>query len=336
MHTPNALPDSREKRAENRKIRDDFNALVIKAVKGDRFALYNLCEKLAEDVLYRTKYILGNEADAEDVSQEVMLRICENIQTVREPRAFRAWLSGIILIEARRHLIKKTKRGKILRIEDFKAAPAKEGSENLPGGRIEESNIRHAVMESVSTLPYRQREAVVLHYYDDLNVDDVAYAMNIPYQSVTKFLALARKKIMLDLADKNYVQSMSSLTAMPMGSFISEALHAGAAEFIPSNIVWFNGVLAQCHRHILSNAFDYGSAAAKAAGIAPMADRVSFGVLLGSLTALVIAAVIALGVILNGAVFMTSGSAASSQQTALEARISFAGEPDYIEFERVA
>ena len=55
------------------------------------------------------------------------------------------------------------------------------------------------MMEIIATLPSRQREAIILHYYGGLSVTEVAAAMSIPHQSVSLYLKLARKKMREEL-----------------------------------------------------------------------------------------------------------------------------------------
>ncbi len=52
--------------------------LVERAIKDDRAALYELCEKIMKPVIFQTMRIIGNTADVEDVVQEILLIVCEN------------------------------------------------------------------------------------------------------------------------------------------------------------------------------------------------------------------------------------------------------------------
>lgn len=347
MNSQSIPHETKVVRKYSKQEQEEFIALVEKAVLGDRVALYNLCEKLADSILYRTRYIIGNEMDAEDVSQTIMLRICENIQNLRESKAFRAWLGGIVLHETRRHFSKQSKHGNVLNIDDYIEELSEKRSHMLPDESVEKKSIRHAVMESVSHLPHRQREAVVLHYFDDMCITDVASVMRIPHQSVTRYLALARKKLMSELQQQQYIQSMQPASALPLGTVISDAFKAGAAEFVPSNSVWFKGVLTQCHRFILSGAatpdsFAAGAAAGAAAGTAAgtaAADaspfKMSFSMVVGVMTTMIVAGAVALGILINGAPHKASANQQAINQAAMEARIVFTGGENYRGTERV-
>ena len=177
----------------------ELELLVKKAVHGDSKALFSLCEKIAKGVLYRTKYMLGNDMDAEDVSQNVLLRVCENIQSLRNPKAFRAWLSGIVLNETRRYKTESVKRGNVVNIDDYLDGIFEKNVERLPKEATEEKLSNQDIKEIVSHLPARQREAVHLHFYENLKIADVARTMKIPHQCVSKYLTLALKKLRIEV-----------------------------------------------------------------------------------------------------------------------------------------
>jgi len=334
MRNQMAIKDEQTGAAEETVKKGELDAVVEKAARGDLKALYSLCEKLAEGVLYRARYILGDETGAEDVARDIMLRICENVRTLRDTKSFKTWLGGVVLTEARKHFSKKTRRGNIVSIDDYIGELTETGAVRHPEESTEKEIIRRAVMESISQLPHRQREAVILHYYDELGVTEVAYAMNIPHQSVSRYLALAKKRLASELEDKQYVKAAGVAGLCPVGGVITESFSADAAEFYPANAVWYKNVLAQCHRYILSSSAEAGAAATAVEEKRRRASRLSFGVIASALTTFVVSGALALGILLGG----TSQKAAdqmASHQAAIGARIEFAGGQNFRGTERV-
>ena len=59
--------------------REEIERMVEKAMHGNRIALAELCQTIARGVLFRLSYKLKNRADAEDATQEVLIRVCESI-----------------------------------------------------------------------------------------------------------------------------------------------------------------------------------------------------------------------------------------------------------------
>ena len=166
--------------------------LVSNAVTGDTTALQHLCENIAQGVLFRTKHILNNPMDAEDVSQNVLIRVCENIHTLRQPKAFRVWLGRIVTNEVRTHMSRSVSDHTIENIDDHAASLADDSNETFPHYCVEVQEFRQNVMDVLSSLPTRQREAMLLYYYDQLSVVEIAKIMDIPHQSVSRYLAHAR------------------------------------------------------------------------------------------------------------------------------------------------
>jgi len=309
-------------RENNEQERATLEAMAEKASKGDRIALYNLCEKLAGDILFRTRYILGNEMDAEDVSQDVLLRMCENIQSLREPKAFRAWLGGIVVNEARRHVSRNAKRATVTSIDDHTADAVEDTSAPTPAELAEKSVARKNVMEIISGLPLRQREAVMLHYYEDLAVTEVARAMNIPHQSVSRYLSLAQKKLAIELKKDKYASSAGAFALAPLGATMSDTFHSWAMEFAPSSMGWAQGTLVQCQRQILTSISATGNASGSAAA------RMPFAAIVGSMTSIIITAVLALGLAMGDSAPRASDAGQAQAPTA-EGRIIFTGGETY-------
>ena len=122
----------------------------------------------------------------------------------------RRWLSKIIVNESRRYIAARAKQGTVLDIDDYLDDIVENDIEFLPSEYVEDKSVRHAIMEVVSRLPSRQREAIILHYYDELKVTEVAQVMGIPHQSASRYLSLARQKLMIELNNNETVKHLHS------------------------------------------------------------------------------------------------------------------------------
>ena len=173
---------------ENKKL----EVLVTNTIRGDAEALHHLCESITPGILFRTRHILNNPMDAEDVSQNILIRVCENIHTLRQPKAFKAWLGKIVTNEVRTHMARNTSENTLVSIDEYVTTLVDESEELFPHYSVEVKEFRKDVMDVLSNLPTRQREAMMLFYYDQLSVGEIAKIMDIPHQSVSRYLALAR------------------------------------------------------------------------------------------------------------------------------------------------
>jgi len=190
------------------------------------------------------------------------------------------------------------------------------------------------VTEVISHLPVRQREAVLLHYFDDLNIPEVAWAMDIPQQSVSTYLELARKKLKSELDKQPAAVSMGAMAAMPIGSLIADTFHVGVDNFSPSNAGWLAGVLEQCQICIYANSAEVAIAASAVVESAGFISRVPFGALVGTVTALITTVALALGIALGGSQY-TEYAGRHPEQAAVDGRIVFQGGELYGGAERI-
>jgi len=225
--------------------------LVVAASSGDREALQRLCSKIAKDVLYQVTFILGGKEGVEDVSQEVLIRVCKSIHNLRDPKAFKGWLSLIIINEKNRYLEKHIKRSNVLDINDYLENLVEEADDYLPSICVEKAELRNAVMDVVMGLPARQREAVVLRYFNDLSVAEVAEAMDVTAPCVSQYLALAFKKIKRSL-EEHPAMPESMFAAMPIGIVLSSALSQDATIFEIANLAYVESIVASCNEVILT------------------------------------------------------------------------------------
>jgi len=262
----------------------EIEALAAKAALGDKNALYSLCEKLAGSIFFRAKCMLGNEMDAEDVTQNVLLRMCESIHALREAKAFRAWVCGIEINETRRFVAQHARHGEIVNIEDYLELLCENHADRLPQAYMEYQGLNNEVMEIISHLPVRQREAVMLHYYDEMNINEVAHVMGISHQNASKYLALARKKIKTELEKAPGIERISAITYLPMSALVSDTFQVSAADAGSVSAPWVQGALAMCQQCVFETSAEMAAVTAGALESAVAAFRLSYAAIMGSLS----------------------------------------------------
>jgi len=292
------IMSSQAKKVQNKESREvdngkdkSFEEMVNKASHGDRASLNSLCEKIARGVLFRAAHVLGNKADAEDLAQEILIRVCERISTLRDPNSFKFWLSKIASNETNRYLSKKAKTGVLLDIDEYLENILEDRRSFVPHEFVESVEYGKSVMEVISTLSVRQREAVMLHYYDSLSVAEVADIMNITRQGVSEHLTLSREKIKRELEKSEKVPVMA---AMPIGLLMTDALQQEAALYMSQNTAWLSQAMACCSEYI--SAASVAAPAVPAAVEATAASSSLFGIVLGGVAALFTAAALAVGI----------------------------------------
>jgi RNA polymerase sigma-70 factor (ECF subfamily) len=148
-------------------------------------------ERVVHAAAYR---VLGNAAQAQDVVQDVFLRIW------RRPRTFdagRGEISAYLRLMARSRALDLWREGQAAgRASDrvkLVVADAETPVDGRPGLETERDEARAAVRDALRRLPLPQREALVLAYWGGLTADEIAQRSQVP-------LGTAKSRIRLGLA----------------------------------------------------------------------------------------------------------------------------------------
>jgi len=177
-------------------VKKEIDTIVEAASKGDKDALSELCNHISRDVFYMSTFILGKSEGAEDIAQEAMYDVCKHIHSLKKPKAFRKWLSTIIVNRKNEYLREQQKRGVNVEICKYiEESLMEERNDFVPVASLENRELMYVVKNLISELPDRQREIVVLRYYEDLKITEIAKIMNISFQCVSQQLSIANKKI---------------------------------------------------------------------------------------------------------------------------------------------
>ena len=228
--------------------------LVLLSMQHDEKALLELCRVISKGNLFRTQCILRNHMDAEDVSQEVLVRVCRRVHTINDPKAFHAWISSIIMNEINRFMNQSFKQGVLLNIEDYSSNFVEEDGDCLPEEYVQKEEIRRKIMGIIGTLPEQQRKVIIMHYYDGLSVTETANAIGMAKSNVCRNLSLAREKIKRALEKDIFkAESMKGMGFVPFGALVTQVLKTEAMSFTTVSEVWLNKTMAKCNEAIVKS-----------------------------------------------------------------------------------
>ena len=166
------------------------DAVVVRRCQtGDREAFAMLVDR-HRAMLFGTAYLMTRDRQmAEDAVQEALIQIWKNIGSLRKPDGLKAWLAHIVVNEVRqqarkRHLPSVT-------LEELTDPPQADGA----AVGIQGSEMRQDLAKAVSTLPPDQREAVVLRFFSDLTVPEIAAATGSREGTVKSRLSRAMDRL---------------------------------------------------------------------------------------------------------------------------------------------
>lgn len=153
--------------------------------------------------LYRMAFfITGNQADSEDVVQETFVKCYLRKDSIRDVQAFEAWLYQILVRTAWKNQKSKKPESSLDEIiggEDGDAAMGqwiqtdRETAQPLEQVLKEEESWR--IGQAIRKLEYRQRTVVMLYYFNDMSVEEIAGVTKSFAGTVKSRLFKARKNL---------------------------------------------------------------------------------------------------------------------------------------------
>jgi len=155
---------------------------VLQAQSGSRKALDELFKSVQEPLFRYIVTLVDDRHLAEDVLQEVFIRIFRKLRWLREPQAFRAWSYQIATREAFRYLKKERSWTDQVRDDDvLNVMPVAEP--------VYSPELVQQLPELVGELSPASRAVIVLFYLHELSLVETAAVLDIPVGTVKSRLA---------------------------------------------------------------------------------------------------------------------------------------------------
>src|ERR1044072_12499 len=156
---------------------------VLQAQSGSHEALNELFKSVQEPLFRYIVSLVRNQHLAEDILQEVFIRIYRKLRWLREPAAFRAWPYQIASREAFRYLNRERRWSEQVRDETTLAALPANDPREFPRELIA------SLPQLVEKLARASRAVVVLFYLHELSLVETAAVLDIPVGTAKSRLA---------------------------------------------------------------------------------------------------------------------------------------------------
>ncbi|MCS1350431.1 RNA polymerase sigma factor [Mechercharimyces sp. CAU 1602] len=167
----------------------------VERAQGDRAALIQLLRDL-ETPLYQTAfYLMGNEHDARDATQEALLRIYKNIHTFKGESKLETWAQRIVSNICMDTFRRRKKSVPLL--EEVEPVDARAWME------MERTDVTQDLQAAINRLPDPQRVIVVLRHVQDYSYQEIANTLDLPLNTVKSHLFRARNQLKEWLSNYN-------------------------------------------------------------------------------------------------------------------------------------
>jgi RNA polymerase sigma-70 factor, ECF subfamily len=181
---------------------DEDVALMLRVKTGDMEAFEALVERHQHTVVGTVAKMLGGESEAEDIAQQVFVRVWKSAARYEPTAKFTTWLMTItrnlVFNESRRR-----GRSRLVPLEsedpDAPQSQHMDTSSGSPREELLDGELRSAVDSAIASLPEPQRLAIVLRRFEEMPYEDIAKVLRTSVPAVKSILFRARNELRVRL-----------------------------------------------------------------------------------------------------------------------------------------
>jgi len=171
------------------------DVLVGRALDGNAHAFAELCERHRARI-WRVATSVARGPDAEDLTQEVVVRAFRALRSYQRQAPFGAWICRIA-VNAAHDYYRSAWRRRVELVDQVPDRPAP----GCPAGDAERRELQRRVRQAVAALPERQRSPIWLHYFEGFPMVEVARLERAPEATVRSRVRAGLRRLSFSLED---------------------------------------------------------------------------------------------------------------------------------------
>jgi RNA polymerase sigma-70 factor (ECF subfamily) len=183
-------------------LRDPDIRLMLRVRDDDSVAFGELVERFQHRLVAVMHHLVGSSDEAEDLAQEVFLRVYRTRKKYTPKAKFSTWLFTIANNLAL-NALRDRKRRPVLPLEVHDSGPlgprptetSAPARDEPPGHNLQQQELTDIIRRALDELNERQRVAIVLNKFEDMNYADIADVMGMTTKAVKSLLSRARTKL---------------------------------------------------------------------------------------------------------------------------------------------
>ena len=186
-------------------------ALICALQNGDKQAASSIYEIFYNDIYYFILKTIKDPELAADLTQDTFIEILESIGNLRIPSAFIPWSKKIAYHKCTAFLRKKRDLLADEKEDGYSLLDLRKEDrwEFIPDENIDHKELQKTISDMIDALPEEQRNAIILRYYDELSIKDIAKIQKASEGTIKSRLSYGRKTIKSSIEEyenKNHVQ----------------------------------------------------------------------------------------------------------------------------------
>ncbi len=179
--------------------------LIEQLKSGDEAAFKTIVEQW-KDLVYNTSLgIVQNETEAEDITQDVFIKVFENISSFKGESKFSTWLYRIATTTSLDHLRSKKRKKRFGFLFSLAGDENNESNQipdfHHPGVKLENKERAKVLFKAISSLPENQKAAYSLNKLEGLSYREISEVLKTTVSAVESLLSRANGNLRKQLED---------------------------------------------------------------------------------------------------------------------------------------
>ncbi|MED3552565.1 sigma-70 family RNA polymerase sigma factor [Cytobacillus praedii] len=154
--------------------------LLTKMKDGDQQAFHKIYDATYQDVYRTVCFMVDHQQDREDVMNEIYMQMWTSLTTYDTNRPFHFWLHGLVIRQVQRFRVKSWRRFRIF--ERIRGFSQEESHWDQPAVLTDGTN--QLISQAIQKLTDKQRAVIILRFYHDYTLEEIATLLDIPLGTV--------------------------------------------------------------------------------------------------------------------------------------------------------
>ena len=182
---------------------EKLTSLVCAVQQGDRQAADDLYTETHQGMYYYISKTVNDPELAQDLLQETFIEIYQTIGNLKEPAAFLKWSRQIAYHKCTAY----DRKAKAITVDENEDGLSifdtieEERTEFIPDEALDKEDLKQTIYAMIAELPMEQRSAILLRYFDEISVKEIAEIQGVSEGTVKSRLNYGRKAIQKSVED---------------------------------------------------------------------------------------------------------------------------------------